>query len=318
MLNNLTIKSRLIFVIGFLSLLLVGSGIIAIGSLSAANNSLHTIYDGRLVPSGQLARIVTLIGDDRMAVAESVNGDPAVVNKRMDEVEKRVAEADAIWKTFLAADLTREERALADKVAASRTRFVTDGLKPTVEALRAANVQMAMEYMAGPMSQTYAAFKEQVDALVTMQQGVAKREFDNTQSLYVTVRAVSLVAVAIGVGLAALIGWWLVRAISVPLNEAVRVSRAVAEGDLSQNIEIRTNDETGQLLAALKLMTESLARTVSQVRAGTETIGVASREIASGNADLSSRTESQASSLEETASSMEELTSTVKQNAENA
>ncbi|RZI39242.1 methyl-accepting chemotaxis protein, partial [Herbaspirillum sp. HC18] len=45
---------------------------------------------------------------------------------------------------------------------------------------------------------------------------------------------------------------------------------------------------------------------------------VASREIASGNADLSSRTESQASSLEETASSMEELTSTVKQNAENA
>ncbi|HEY8606887.1 MAG TPA: methyl-accepting chemotaxis protein, partial [Noviherbaspirillum sp.] len=47
-------------------------------------------------------------------------------------------------------------------------------------------------------------------------------------------------------------------------------------------------------------------------------IGVASREIASGNADLSSRTESQASSLEETASSMEELTSTVKQNAENA
>jgi methyl-accepting chemotaxis protein len=45
---------------------------------------------------------------------------------------------------------------------------------------------------------------------------------------------------------------------------------------------------------------------------------VASKEIASGNADLSSRTEEQASSLEETASSMEELTSTVKQNAENA
>jgi methyl-accepting chemotaxis protein len=54
------------------------------------------------------------------------------------------------------------------------------------------------------------------------------------------------------------------------------------------------------------------------VRDGTETIGVASREIASGNADLSARTESQASSLQQTASSMEELTSTVKQNAENA
>src|SRR3546814_19716774 len=65
-------------------------------------------------------------------------------------------------------------------------------------------------------------------------------------------------------------------------------------------------------------MNESLAGTVSSVRRGTETITVASGEIASGNADLSNRTESQASSLEETASSMEELTSTVRQNADNA
>jgi len=65
-------------------------------------------------------------------------------------------------------------------------------------------------------------------------------------------------------------------------------------------------------------MNESLARTVGHVRAGSETIDVASREIAMGNADLSARTETQASSLQETASSMEELTQTVKQNAENA
>jgi methyl-accepting chemotaxis protein len=65
-------------------------------------------------------------------------------------------------------------------------------------------------------------------------------------------------------------------------------------------------------------MNDSLILTVGQVRRGTETMGVASAEIAAGNADLSSRTESQASSLEQTASSMEELTSTVKQNAENA
>jgi methyl-accepting chemotaxis protein len=57
---------------------------------------------------------------------------------------------------------------------------------------------------------------------------------------------------------------------------------------------------------------------LSAVRAGTESIGTASSQIAAGNLDLSSRTEEQASSLEETASSMEELTSTVKLNADNA
>jgi methyl-accepting chemotaxis protein-1 (serine sensor receptor) len=132
------------------------------------------------------------------------------------------------------------------------------------------------------------------------------------------VRNVAIIVMLAGVLLAALIGYWLIRAIVGPLNEAVRVAESVAAGDLTQNIEVRSQDETGQLMQAMKNMNESLVHIVGQVRNGTETIAVASREIATGNADLSSRTESQASSLEETASSMEELTSTVKQNAENA
>ena len=108
------------------------------------------------------------------------------------------------------------------------------------------------------------------------------------------------------------------RGITRPLQKAVDMANAIESGDLARNIEISTHDETGQLMQAMQAMNNSLVDIVSQVRTGTEAISVASREIASGNADLSSRTESQASSLEETASSMEELTSTVKQNAENA
>ncbi|HYD62506.1 MAG TPA: Tar ligand binding domain-containing protein, partial [Noviherbaspirillum sp.] len=318
MFTNLTIKSRLVFVISFLSLLLVGSGVIAIVSLSSANTSLRTIYDDRLIPIGQLNTIVRLIGDSRMAVAESMNGDPAVVNKRMDEVDKRTGDIARTWDEYMKQALTDVERTQAKKAMESRMKFVEEGLKPTVAALRAANVQQAMELMQGPMSQTYAVFQTDIDALIHTQEDVAKKEYEKTQSMYVMVRNVSIFAMIFGVTLSGLIGLWLIRAISIPLGEAVRIARSVAEGDLSQNIEINSRDETGQLLAALKLMNDSLARTVGQVRAGTETIGVASREIAQGNADLSSRTESQASSLEETASSMEELTSTVKQNAENA
>jgi len=96
------------------------------------------------------------------------------------------------------------------------------------------------------------------------------------------------------------------------------VANAVAKGDLTQRIEVRSQDEIGKLMQALKDMNESLSGIVGEVRNTTESITVASQEIAQGNADLSQRTEEQASSLEETASSMEELTSTVRQNAENA
>ncbi|SFI42553.1 Methyl-accepting chemotaxis protein [Collimonas sp. OK307] len=108
------------------------------------------------------------------------------------------------------------------------------------------------------------------------------------------------------------------RSITRPLGEAIKVAQTVASGNLSSRIEVKTADETGQLMQALKDMNDSLLTVVGDVRTGTDTIATASSQIASGNQDLSARTEQQASSLEETAASMEQLTSTVKQNADNA
>ena len=98
---------------------------------------------------------------------------------------------------------------------------------------------------------------------------------------------------------------------------AAAIVRSIAKGDLNVHVEVPANDKQS-LLFFMSEMRASLEGIVNQVRAGTVSIGAATRQIAVGNLDLSSRTEEQASSLEETASSMEEMTSTVKQNADNA
>jgi methyl-accepting chemotaxis protein len=132
---------------------------------------------------------------------------------------------------------------------------------------------------------------------------------------------ITLVLLALAVVAASTIVFWLIRHIMKQLGGepayAVEVARAISEGDFSREITVAHGDNTS-LLSVMNSMREHLTVTIGDIRQSTETIAVASREIASGNADLSGRTESQASSLEETASSMEELTSTVKQNAENA
>src|SRR3569623_2694090 len=100
--------------------------------------------------------------------------------------------------------------------------------------------------------------------------------------------------------LGSLAAWLITRSITTPIKHAVKLAQTVSTGDLTQRIDIHSTDEVGQLMQALKDMNASLVTIVGQVRHGTETIAVASREIASGNADLSSRTESQATSQEET------------------
>ncbi|WP_338619281.1 methyl-accepting chemotaxis protein [Achromobacter sp. E1] len=108
------------------------------------------------------------------------------------------------------------------------------------------------------------------------------------------------------------------RVVLRPLRAVGESFDKIAAGDLTVRVDVNSTNEVGALMAAVKRMQESLARTVSAVRRGVDEINVGSREISAGNTDLSSRTEEQAASLEETAASMEQLASTVKQNTDNA
>ncbi|MYN21025.1 PAS domain S-box protein [Rugamonas sp. FT107W] len=122
------------------------------------------------------------------------------------------------------------------------------------------------------------------------------------------------------VGLLINVFLWYTLRVSVlqPLDRALQGARSIAAGDLSCSFETDATDEVGQLVRALQQMNSNLIATIRDVRNNVETMAVATRQIAAGNADLSGRTEAQAASLEETASSVEQFSSTVKQNADNS
>ena len=318
MLRNITIKSLLLFVMAILSLLLIAIGAMGLFSLDATNKALKTVYEDRTVPIGELNTVITLISINQIDLAASIYGDPGQVTAKMDAIEKRSAEIDKAFAAYMETSLTPEERIMADKFAANKAAFNTTALTPAVAASRGNNVLRVTEIVNGPMEELIGPVRAGVNDLIMLQLHEAKKEFEHSQQRFAMVRNIAIAFVIFGVLLAGFMALWLIRLIARPLHEAVRIARSVAAGDLTQQIEVNSRNETGQLLQALKDMNDSLSSTVRTVRRGTETITVASGEIASGNADLSNRTESQASSLEETASSMEELTSTVRQNADNA
>ncbi|SDX39462.1 methyl-accepting chemotaxis sensory transducer with Cache sensor [Collimonas sp. OK242] len=93
---------------------------------------------------------------------------------------------------------------------------------------------------------------------------------------------------------------------------------ASGDGDLTRRLDAAGKDELAQIAGAFNLFVDKIAEVLGQIRRSSESVKVASHQIAAGNLDLSSRTEQQASSLEQTAASMEEITGTVKQSADNA
>ena len=320
--NNLKVSTRLIMLVGALSLLLVGIGGLGLYGISQSNEALRSVYEGSTVPTAKLGEIRSMVLHNRLAINIAlVTPTAEVIKERTAEIESNIATITKIWDAYVAADLTSEEEKLAKTFASDRKKFVQEGLKPIVVALRANDLKEAQRLVTDKIRPLSIPFEAGNDALIKLQIDEAQKEYAAAAARYAGIRMVAIASIAAGLMFAGLFGFVLVRSIGRQLGaepgEAADLARSVAFGDLSVRIDLRQGDTTS-LMAQLKEMQTSLAKVVFGVRQNSESVATASAQIAQGNLDLSQRTEEQASALEETAASMEQLGSTVKQNADNA
>jgi methyl-accepting chemotaxis protein len=162
------------------------------------------------------------------------------------------------------------------------------------------------------------ALQDDLDKLSAYLKAATKKRYDEAKATEsqaaTTMIGISLAALIVGIVLALFI----TRSVTRPLAAMGAVIETVAQGDLTQRVNIDSKDELGELGRILNSTNEGLREMVLQIQESALAISTASGEISMGNTDLSRRTEEQAASLEETASSMEQITSNVNQTADNA
>ncbi len=243
--------------------------------------------------------------------------EPGQIKKELDNIDKVMKANDATFeslKTLITDDAGLEH---LKEITALRDKFkpVTAAFSQLIAEDNKDDAMVKFIFAIRPVQLKYFAA---LDKFVDYQHGQMEeaRAASATQARRtgLLILVLSLCAAGLSLGVAYLC----TRSITAPLTHAVQIAQRVAAGDLTSRVEVRTHDETGQLMAALVEMNECLQQIVGNVRQGTESIASASAEIASGNMDLSSRTEQQAASLQQTAHSIKDLTNNVRQNADNA
>ncbi|MGC9458764.1 HAMP domain-containing methyl-accepting chemotaxis protein [Vibrio genomosp. F10] len=126
--------------------------------------------------------------------------------------------------------------------------------------------------------------------------------------------AISFIAVFLGAILATII----TKIITVPVRKAVLIANRLAKGDLTSNISIDSEDETGQLLKAMKHMVQQLSGIIGEVRSTSNSLASASEKVSATAYSMSRSSVTQASSVEQTRDSMEDMTALIKLNTQNA
>lgn len=107
------------------------------------------------------------------------------------------------------------------------------------------------------------------------------------------------------------LSWLLGRAILIPLRQCVVFLRKVAEGDLSGRLNLKSNDEIGELATSADSLAVGLSGIVTNIGKAAESVGAAATEMAAASEEISRSSSEQTDRVERIAAAVEEMAASV-------
>ena len=301
-----------------LTLIVGGVGAYDLAKVNASTVEIATNWLPSVKVVGNLratANVIRRAESDHLL--SSTDAERAAAETRILDAKAALAKQQSVYEPLISSP---EEQALYGDYKKTLQAYL-DLQDRLLKSSRSGEADAAKALYRGESRQAFGAMVERLTKLVDLNdQGSlqsAATAAEVYQSSHWVLVGLLLAAMLVSVLLTVLILRDVLNTLGGEPAEARRLAQEVAQGRLDNEITIKAGDH-GSLMAAIKSMQDSLAKVVSIVRDGSESVAAASSQIAQGNSDLSQRTEEQASALEQTAASMEELGSTVRQNADNA
>jgi methyl-accepting chemotaxis protein len=316
-LNSMMLARRL--ALGFCAVLALVVAIAALGlwSLNRMDTASTQIAQalGQAASAGRWQGLTQLNVSRTLALAKSGNGAElkAYMGPQMARTSAEITEVQKALEGSVTSDPAKAR--FAD-IAAKRKRYVATR-DQVFKLLDAGDVEAKTMVEAQLLPQA----SEYVAAVAAFEQSQRQAAEAVTAASHAQAEGTGQATLALAV-LCVLMGsvcaWRITRSVTRPLIQAAHAVGHVARGDLGRRIEVEGRDEVASLLSSLATMQDGLRTLVSDVRGSTDSIQIASGEVAQGSQDLSVRTERSAAGLQETASSMEEISGTVRQTADAA
>jgi len=366
--NNLKIGTRII--VGFFIVIVLSCviGIVGILNLNEVQQSYEKDYNNTAVSMEYLEMISSKFQQVRLnvvgygTVAETKEEKDYYlerINLHKDVIAENIANYYKTFDNFEESEIEQERILLKNIENIVNEYFaLTDNLMAQYDAKIITRAQFAAEFSKGGSARSLAQNTESViRELINYNVVGAATQIALNEALAQRSIIIVVVLLAVSVVIAAVLGLYISRGISRPINKVVDAAGRLAKGDMDISFDTRYNDETGKLIEAFEQLVESteeqahiveliadgdltvevpvrsekdllglkLSQMVENLNELMANITIAADQVASGaqqisnsSAALSRGATEQASSIEELSASMEEVSSNTDTNAENA
>jgi len=316
--NNLKIGTKLVSSFIMVALIAGVIGLIGIQEIHQIEEADKLLYEKVTVPIGDALDIATAfqrirVNSRDIITAVTMEDKQRFANRIKELRESNNKNVEDFEKTMI----TEEGRKALAEYKALRAAYGVELDKVIAFALQNKNAE-AQAHLQGPANKASRDYQNIVDKLVDMKLKYGKEVAANNAKV-ASAASKLMAGLAIGGTLLAIgLGMFITRTITRPINEAVAVANALAQGDLTITVESRSKDETGLMMLAISKMVEKLKGVVGDVMSAADNVSSGSQELSATAQQMSQGATEQAASAEEISSSMEEMASSIRQNTDNA
>lgn len=317
MLNDMKISTRLMILLAFFMTGLVVVGVLGLYAAGKVESALESAFDEKMTPLVELTAIAKANLNNRLAITNAII-QPENMADHIQIIGKNKAEIDKQWSVFMNSLTDEEDKTLAAKFAEARGRFVEQGIKPAVEAMRANNTVEIKRVQFEQIAPLYALLDESLNALIEMEKHDTQKLHEESAATYKTMRMLSIALILAGAALGGALGFSIIRGIHRSVDELRGVMvKMSTDGDLSARAKVYGQDEIGQAATAFNGLIDGFAGIIRQVIGNAGTVSDTAAQLSASSSQIAQSSQVQSEAASSTAAAVQQITVSINSVAAN-
>jgi methyl-accepting chemotaxis protein len=319
-----SIRRRLLYLAGTLSLLTLVVGGFGFWGMARSNQAMEAIQADRVMALGQLKAVSDMYAVNIVDTSHKVRNGGLDWAEGTKSVRAATAMVQSQWSAYLATNLDPEEQTIVARVkplmAASDAKVTQ--LMGFLEAKRAEDLERFVKVDLYP---TFDPLTGEISKLVDHQIRMADAEAQAAQARYRAMLTWNLGLLLVGFAAAGWLASKIIGSINGSVKGLVGLAERMNQNDLTYRAEVLSEDELGEVTRTLNTSVDHFQSLVKSLSGISTTVASSSQELSAGAVEMSQTSdqiakngEFQRGMSEQIAAAMHQFSASIEQVARNA
>ncbi len=327
MLNNMTIKARLVLLVSVIMTLGVVVATVTYQGISNLQSATQDIAERRIDLIRTSNQLMYAMADNRAQLMRAMQHDPAnpasklhdhPVTKHLEAIADNKAKIDAEFANLEKLARSEDGKKMLASFHEARMAYVNEGLLPAVQAVKAGKFEEAQVLLTSKVNPLLEEALVRGRAIAEHEDEGAKHADEVAVAAAHTSEMILLCGMLFMAAVAAALGYSIISSV-VSSTSGMRdvMTRMASDGDLSSRVRVIGKDEVAEAATAFNTLIAGFANIIRQVNSNAGNVSVTAGNLAGASLRIAQGSQAQSGAAASTAAAIEEMTVSISSVAAN-